>query len=177
MKLAEKLELLRSLEGNLRGLKKALSKSDVARLVEEELGESISVAYLSQLETGKRPHMTETTRDLLARFYKVHPSFFVSDPEGYDANVTSISLNENHFDTWLISGAEQFAKSDPELAEALRNLANHNASRAMLLLVDEIIGDGDLLSRLRAVKSRQMVETATPGDKKAPRSTTKSAKG
>lgn len=152
MKLAEKLELLRSLEGSLRGLKKPLSKSDVARLVEEEQGESISIAYLSQLESGKRPHMTETTRDLLARFYKVHPSFFVSDPEGFESSVTSISLYENRFDSWLISGAQQFADTDPELAEALRNLANHEASRAMLLLVEEIIRDGDLLARLRRVK-------------------------
>src|SRR5690606_40313545 len=95
---------------------------------------------------------SDLTRDLLARFYKVHPSFFVSDPEGFDPSVTSISLYENRFDSWLISGAEQFAHADPDLAEALRNLANHEASRAMLLLVEEIIRDGDLLARLRSVK-------------------------
>ena len=92
MKLSEKLELLRALEGNLRGYKRPLTKSEVARMVEEESGEKISIAYLSQLESGKRPHMTETTRELLARFYKVHPGFFVSDPEGFDPNVTSVPL-------------------------------------------------------------------------------------
>lgn len=150
MKLAEKLELLRGLEGSLRGLKRPLSKSEVARLVAEELGEKISVAFLSQLETGKRPHMTETTRELLARFYKVHPAFFVSDPEGYESSVTSVPLDENRFDSWLLSGARQFASIDPELALALRNLANHNASRAILLLTGEMVSDPDLLARLRS---------------------------
>lgn len=167
MKLAEKLELLRSLEGSLRGLKKPLSKSDVSRLVEEELGESISVAYLSQLESGKRPHMTETTRDLLARFYKVHPSFFVSDPEGFDSTVTSISMYENRFDSWLMSGAELFSHSDPDLAEALRNLAKHESSRAMLLLVEEIIRNGDLLDKLRSTGQPVEALKASAGDGKS----------
>src|SRR5690606_11516652 len=118
MKLSEKLEMLRSLEGNLRGLKRPLTKSEVARLVEEESGEKISVAYLSQLETGKRPHMTETTRELLAGFYKIHPGFFVSDPDGYDGTVTSVPLAENQVDARLLSGARQFAAHDPELANS-----------------------------------------------------------
>lgn len=149
MKLSEKLELLREMEGNLRGLKRSLSKSEVARLVNEEHSEKISVAYLSQLEGGKRPHMSETTRDLLARFYKVHPGFFVSDPEGFDSSVTSVSLDENRLDSWLLSGARQFAAVDLDLASALRDLANHDASRTMLLLMSELARNPELVDRLR----------------------------
>lgn len=162
MKLAEKLELLRGLEGNLRGLKRPLTKSEVARLVDAEQSETISVAFLSQLESGKRPHMTETSRELLARFYKVHPGFFVSDPEGFDATVTSVPLDENQFDCWLLSGARQFASGDAELASALRSLANHDASRALLLLMGEMVRDPDMLTRLRnafSVRTEQAPES------------------
>ena len=170
MKLSEKLELLRSLEGNLRGLKRALTKSEVARLVEEESEEKISVAYLSQLESGKRTHMTETTRELLANFYKVHPGFFVSDPEGYDTNVTSVRLDENLLDSWLVSGARQFCAEDPDLAHALRVLAEHEASRTMLLLLGEIVQNPELLGRLRSTLTNPPVVSngASPQIKPAP---------
>jgi transcriptional regulator with XRE-family HTH domain len=160
MKLSEKLELLRRLEGSLRGFKRPLSKSEVSRLVAEEQGEKISVAFLSQLESGKRPHMTETTRELLARFYKVHPAFFVSDPEGYDSTITSVPMEEDRFDTWLLDGALQFSVTDPELAYALRSLAQHNASRAILLLMGEMMRDADLLDRMRSV----VALSSTPGE-------------
>lgn len=149
MKLSEKMELLRELEGSLRGLNRPLTKSEVARLVESEQGETISVAFLSQLESGKRPHMTETTRDLLARFYKVHPGYFVSDPEGYNETLTSMPPDESRFDSWLLSGARQFATESPDLAAALKNLANHEASCALVLLMGEMVGDPNMLARLR----------------------------
>lgn len=167
MKLSEKLELLRGLEGSLRELKRPLTKSEVSRLIADELGEKISVAYLSQLESGKRPHMTETTRELLARFYKVHPAFFVSDPEGYDSTITSVSLEENSLDTWLLSGARQFASIDADLAFALRNLANHDASRAVLLLMGEMMRDPRLLDRLRACIAEAASENAAAPDSKS----------
>lgn len=165
MKLSEKLELLRGLEGSLRGLKRPLTKSEVSRLISDELEDKISVAYLSQLESGKRPHMTETTRELLARFYRVHPAFFVSDPEGYDSTITSVSMDENLLDTWLLSGARQFAASDSDLAFALRNLANHDASRAVLLLMGEMMRDPRLLDRLRTciVEAAAENKDASPG--------------
>lgn len=161
MKLSEKLELLREMEGNLRGLKRSLSKTEVARLVNEEHAEKISVAYLSQMESGKRPHMSETTRDLLARFYKVHPGFFVSDPEGFDSSVTSVSMDENRLDSWLLSGARQFAALDPDLASALRDLANHEASRTMLLLMSEMARDPDLIDRLRQAAKKNGSDGST----------------
>ena len=55
---------------------------ELARLIQKELGKSISQSYLSQIESGARPHLTNSTRMLLARFFKVHPGYLVDDPEG-----------------------------------------------------------------------------------------------
>ena len=116
MELGEKLVLLRALEGNLRGLNRALTKSELVRLIREEQGEAISQAYLSQLESGKRPHMTEKTRELLARFFKVHPGYLVSDPEGYDTQLTALPPPpEVRVDEWLEQSSDSFRSQDPEL--------------------------------------------------------------
>jgi len=75
MKLGEKLKYLREVEGTLRGLNREMSQQDVIRAIKLELGESISQSYLSQIESGARPHLTNSTRQLLARFFKVHPGY------------------------------------------------------------------------------------------------------
>ena len=116
MTLGEKLRYLREVEGTLRGFGRGMTQSEVTRAVAEELGEKISQAYLSQVENGKRKHLTDTTRMLLARFFKVHPGYLVDDPEGYHAELLSEArLHEDRLDSWLIGGAERFRK-DPELA-------------------------------------------------------------
>src|SRR5918912_1207527 len=83
VRLAEKLQHLRSLEGQLRGLGRPLSKGELARAMRQELGDALSVPYLSQIESGSRPHLTAQSRELLARFFRVHPGYLVSDPEGF----------------------------------------------------------------------------------------------
>ena len=62
MKLGEKLRYLREVEGTLRGLDRELSQQEMARLIQKELGKSISQSYLSQIESGARPHLTNSTR-------------------------------------------------------------------------------------------------------------------
>ncbi len=91
VRLAQKLEHLRYVEGTQRGFGRSLTKAEVHRLMRQELGaeQSISPAYLSQLETGARGHMTERTRSSLAAFYKVHPGYLVSDPEGFETELLS----------------------------------------------------------------------------------------
>ena len=74
MKLGEKIRYLRLMEGTLRGLGREMSQPEVVRAMQKELKKSISQAYLSQIESGARPHLTNTTRMLLARFFKVHPA-------------------------------------------------------------------------------------------------------
>ena len=74
----------------------------------KELGEAISQSYLSQIESGARPHLTNSTRMLLARFFKVHPGYLVDDPEGFHAELLSdVRIQEDRLDLWLISGAER----------------------------------------------------------------------
>src|SRR5436305_5877468 len=82
MRLGEKLRYLREVEGTLRGLNRELSQVEMARLIQKELGKSISQSYLSQIESGSRPHLTNSTRMLLARLFKVHPGYLVDDTVG-----------------------------------------------------------------------------------------------
>src|SRR5216683_1235944 len=91
MRLGEKIRYLREVEGSLRGLGRPMTQQEIARAIAEELGrgKTISQSYLSQIESGARPHMTQSSRALLARFFKVHPGFLVDDPEGYHTELTS----------------------------------------------------------------------------------------
>ena len=148
MNLGEKLQLLRSLEGNLRGLRRALSKSEVARLLTDERGATISQAYLSQLESGKREHLTAKTRGLLASFFKVHPGYLVSDPEDFQSDLGSAHLTEGRLDLWLESAAEDLKSKDAELSIALRELAAFGDTRRMVLLFARLARHPELLANL-----------------------------
>src|SRR6202012_5115299 len=111
MTLGEKLRYLREVEGTLRGLNRELSQLELARLVQKELGKSISQSYLSQIESGARPHLTNSTRMLLAKFFKVHPGYLVDDPEGFHNELISdLGALEDKLDLWLVSGAERFQR-------------------------------------------------------------------
>ena len=148
MTLAQKLRQLRHLEGDLRGLGRALSQAELVRAIRAELGQPISQAYLSQIESGARPHMTNKTRMLLARFFKVHPGYLVSDPPGFHTELTSdIASIETVLDRWLGDGATRFAH-DPPLSGALEGLAAHAETRRCLILLGEMISMPGLVDRL-----------------------------
>src|SRR5579862_433273 len=103
MNLAEKIKHLRDVEGELRGLGRPMTQIEVVKAMREELNEHISQAYLSQLESGKRLHLTASSRDLLARFFKVHPGYLVSDPPDYSIELLTDIHNHNDqpdIDTW-----------------------------------------------------------------------------
>src|SRR5262250_1668471 len=122
MRLGEKLRYLREVEGALRGLDREISQQEVSRLVQKELGKSISQSYLSQIESGARPHLTNSTRMLLAGFFGVHPGYLVDDPEGFHEELVSDArVQEDHLDLWLISGAERFQR-DRRVSQALLRL-------------------------------------------------------
>ena len=151
MKLGEKLRYLREVEGTLRGFDRELSQLEMARLIERELGKSISQSYLSQIESGARPHLTNTTRQILAKFFKVHPGYLVDDPEGYHLELLSeVRGLEDKLDLWLVSGAERFRR-DPELKSALLTVAQHEKSRECLLLLEAILETPGLMPRLMQV--------------------------
>src|SRR5207248_5683572 len=151
MKLGEKLRYLRHMEGTLRGLDREMTQQEVARAVERELKQPISQSYLSQIESGTRPHLTNKTRTLLARFFKVHPGYLVSDPEGYHAELISdLRTLEDRLDLWLINGAERFRR-DPELSAALLEIARHDNSRGCIVLLGAILETPNLGERLLQV--------------------------
>src|ERR1051326_7801881 len=115
MTVGEKLRYLRSIEGTLRGLDHEMTQHAVVSAIEQEIGEKISQSYLSQIERGTRPHLTNTTRMALAKFFKVHPGYLVDDPDGFQTELASdVRTLEDNLDLWLISGSEQFA-DDPEV--------------------------------------------------------------
>jgi transcriptional regulator with XRE-family HTH domain len=138
-------------EGTLRGFDRELSQLEMARLIERELGKSISQSYLSQIESGARPHLTNSSRMLLARFFKVHPGYLVDDPEGFQNELVSdVGALEDKLDLWLVSGAERFRR-DPELQQALLHLARHRDTRMCIILLGEILENPGLAERLMEV--------------------------
>jgi transcriptional regulator with XRE-family HTH domain len=170
MKLGEKIRYLREVEGSLRGLNRAMSQLELVRAIARETGSKLSQSYLSQIESGARPHLTNTTRQILAGFFKVHPGYLVDDPEGYHPELQSdlrpAAADDQKLDLWLVSGAERFRR-DPELKSALITLAQHEQTRECELILEtpglmprlmEVLGpkaesetasvaDGDLKSR------------------------------
>src|SRR5215469_4800901 len=151
MRLGEKLRYLREVEGTLRSLSRELSQLEVARSIQKELGKSISQSYLSQIESGARPHLTNSTRMLLARFFKVHPGYLVDDPEGFHNELISdLGATEDKLDLWLVSGAERFRR-DSALRHALLTLARHDDSRMCLVLLGTILENPGLAERLMEV--------------------------
>ena len=119
MTLAEKIRYLREVEGSLRGFDRPMTQQELVKAIRKEQGKSISQSYISQIEGGSRRHMTQASRSLLARFFKIHPGFLVDDPEGYHTELTSdLRTVEGKLDVWLLQGSEQFA-GDPDVAEVL----------------------------------------------------------
>jgi transcriptional regulator with XRE-family HTH domain len=151
MKLGEKIHYLREVEGNLRGLNRAMTQQELLRAIRSELGAPMSQSYLSQIESGARPHLTNTTRQLLAKFFKVHPGYLVDDPEGYHPELLSDARTlEDKLDLWLVSGAERFRR-DPALRQSLLRLARHEDTRRCLLLLEAVMETPGLVDRLLEV--------------------------
>lgn len=148
VKLADKIKYLREVEGQLRGLGRAMTQQELLKAIASETDGKLSQSYLSQIESGARPHLTNTTRLLLARFFKVHPGYLVDDPEGYQAELMSDARQlEAKLDLWLISGAERFQR-DPELCRALLTIAKVEDTRRCLLLLEAVLETPELVDRL-----------------------------
>jgi len=148
MTLGEKLSRLRTLEGYARGLDREMTQVEVSKTLREELGGGISQAYLSQIERGKRRHLTSDTRALLARFFRVHPGHLVDDLE----DVAPLPPRQRHdiddeLDLWLVDGSEKFGH-DRELSRALVAIARHENSRDCLRLLASIVDNHRLIDHL-----------------------------
>ena len=148
MTLGEKIRYLREVEGSLRGLDRPMTQQELVHAIRKEQGKSISQAYISQIEKGVRPHMTQATRTLLAQFFKVHPGFLVDDPEGYHTELVSdLRTTEGQLDVWLLQGSERFA-SDPEISEVLLKAAREKDTRRCFLLLGALLDTPGLADRL-----------------------------
>jgi transcriptional regulator with XRE-family HTH domain len=156
VKLGEKIRYLREVEGSLRGLRRPMTQLELVRAIREESGKgrgsakgaSISQSYLSQIENGARPHMTQSSRALLAKFFKVHPGFLVDDPDGYHTELASdLRTTEGQLDVWLLQGSERFA-SDPEVSNVLIKVAREKDTRRSFLLLGAILETPGLADRL-----------------------------
>ena len=151
MTLGEKIRYLRLVEGTLRGLGREMTQQEVVRAIAREMKKPLSQSYLSQIESGARPHLTNATRMLLAKFFGVHPGYLVDDPAGFHTELISDArVKEDQLDLWLISGAERFAR-DPKISHALLRLAEHEDSRKCLMLLKLILDTPQLVDRLFAV--------------------------
>ncbi|HEX8982814.1 MAG TPA: hypothetical protein VF792_08600 [Ktedonobacterales bacterium] len=123
MELAEKLRRLRTAEGLRRGLWRAMTQLEVTEAMRREIGGSLSQAYLSQLESGKRVHLTSVTREALARFYHVHPGYLVSDPSGVTSDADApLPPPFTGADAAMLDEALTRLAALPEPARALRLL-------------------------------------------------------
>jgi transcriptional regulator with XRE-family HTH domain len=155
------------MEGTLRGLGREMTQQELVRALQKEMKQSLSQSYLSQIESGARPHMTNSSRMLLAKFFKVHPGYLVDDPEGYHNGLMSdLRVMEDAMDLWLIGGAERFRR-DPEIHHALLQVAKHEDSRKCLVLLGAILETPNLLDRLMEVLKPERIKPAAatnPGD-------------
>lgn len=140
MNLAEKLKHLRKIEGDLRGLNRPMTQMEVVTTMREELHESLSQAYLSQLEGGRRVHLTASSRDLLARFFKVHPGYLVSDPPDYSTDLLTDIENgaDDRLGTWLVASAEEW-RSEPAVRDFFEHLADIEDPRRYLALLRQLM--------------------------------------
>lgn len=162
MKLAEKLRYLRLMEGTLRGMGREMTQQETVRAIRVEAGKALSQSYLSQLENGARPHLTNSTRMLLAKFFKVHPGYLVDDPDGFHTELLSDArILEDTLDLWLISGAERFRR-DPKICHALLQVAKHEDSRRCLVLLGAILETPNLVERLAEVLQPDALPDAHP---------------
>jgi transcriptional regulator with XRE-family HTH domain len=177
MKLGEKIRYLREVEGGLRGLDRPMTQQEIVQAIRQEFGPvrtsvrasartprrgaTISQSYLSQIENGSRPHMTQSSRALLAKFFKVHPGFLVDDPEGYHTELTSdLRTTEGKLDVWLLQGSERFA-SDPEMSEVMIKCAREKDTRRCLLLLGAILETPGLADRLLEALRPELLASGT----------------
>jgi transcriptional regulator with XRE-family HTH domain len=145
------------MEGTLRGLGREMTQLETVRAIRKETHQSLSQSYISQIENGNRRHLTHKTRQLLASFFKVHPGYLVTDPDGFHTELISdVRMVEETLDSSLINAAESF-RSDPELQRALLRVARNGNTRECFILLAAILETPGLSDRLLHVLKGQTV--------------------
>jgi transcriptional regulator with XRE-family HTH domain len=130
-----------------------MTQVEVSRAMQRELRKRVSQSYLSQIESGARPHLTKSTRELLAKFFKIHPGFLVDDPRGYDAKLDpDLDRTEGKLDLWLMQGARLFG-DDAELSGALMRIAGQSDTRRAVVLFGAILAEPGLAKRMHNARA------------------------
>ena len=123
----------------MRGLNRPMTQVEVVRAMHEELNDHISQAYLSQLEAGKRVHLTASSRDLLSRFFKVHPGYLVSDPPDYSTDLlTDMQDDTDRLETWLAANIEEW-RGEPEIQDFFQRLGSVSDPRRYLMQFQQLL--------------------------------------
>jgi hypothetical protein len=160
MLLREKIEHLRAVEGQLRGLGRPLRKTELVRLMREETGDALSLPYLSQIERGGRRHLTVRSRELLAEFFRVHPGYLVDDPPGFQEGLASqVETSSDDLGEWLAAKAEE-QRSDPDVYEALLTLAAAPDPRAAVITLAHEVVAGQVVEQAQSNGQRGSVSAA-----------------
>jgi transcriptional regulator with XRE-family HTH domain len=126
MDLADKLKDLRHHAGHARGLGRPLTQAEVAHGVRARLGGTLSQGYISQIERGRRVHLSQQSREVLARFFGVHPGYLVSDPDPAHQHETTTLSFLHH-------------PSHPIARRTLARLAVHPRRQQVWPIVDHLI--------------------------------------
>ena len=126
MTLGDKLRSLRAIEGSLRGLGRPMTQSELVDAMKEELGRGLSQAYLSQIESGARPHMTQHFARAACTFLPRLPWFSCGRPGGLSRRELQSVLAHRgcHRRFLALCRSDQF-NADPELEHALLNIAEN----------------------------------------------------
>jgi hypothetical protein len=107
--------------------------------------------------------MTNKTRLLLARFFRVHPGFLVDDPHEFREHLaTPIGEGSQSLPAWLRVGAARFGH-DPLVSGTLARLAAHPDRRKALRLLHDMLGMPALMDRLLHALETKHVSEARRG--------------
>ena len=128
-----------------------MTQQDLARALKRETGSGLSQSYLSQIESGSRPHLTNASRMLLARFFKVHPGYLVDDPEGYPHRTYQRSARDRRPSRPLADQWRRAVHARPGVEPRPVDVAKHHDTRKCLLLLGAILESPELVERLTEV--------------------------
>lgn len=165
MRLGEKLQHLRFVEGSQRGIGRPMTKAEVVRAMKAALGEGLSHAYLCQLEGGTRVHMTARTRELLARFFNVLPGYLVDDPAGFQEGLrTEVATNGADRLRGRLAAQADALVDEPYLGHALMKLSRSREPRSFVTLLDRMLDlPPDGLRRVAEAVNRETGEERSVG--------------
>jgi hypothetical protein len=91
------------------------------------------------LESGRRVHLTASSRALLARFFKVHPGYLVSDPPDFSTDLlTDMEDGSDRLTTWLMASAEEW-RIEPFIRGFFERLADTEDPRRYIELFGQLM--------------------------------------